>query len=52
MPDNINKTADSKELENKELDIEQLEDVSGGGLFDQLKNAAGQQWSESKRDKS
>ena len=46
------KSENNSKNDYKELNLEQLEDVSGGRLFDQLKNAAGQQWSESQSDKS
>lgn len=48
MTDSINKNID-----NEELDLEQLEDVSGGGLFDILKKVGKQTWgSQGNNDKS
>ena len=48
MTDNTNKNID-----NEELDLEQLEDVSGGGILDIIKEIAPKVWSsQGNNDKS
>jgi len=53
MTDNIKRSPENQESDNEELDLQQLEDVSGGGLFDILKKAGQQTWSsQGNNDKS
>ena len=53
MTDNIKRSPENQESDNEELDLQQLEDVSGGGILDIIKEIAPKVWSsQGNNDKS